>query len=193
MDQQLVTQAAYAAHARVSRQAVGKMKAADKLVLVEKDGKELIDLVASDLKRGANVQRILAADLDEGDDEGADAAAPAATEKPSTGLTAIKIKREGYAAQLAELDLQQRLGKLRPVEDITKATQLCAETMLRQLGRMRGRADELTARAQADGVAGVRSLLAQIERDLRKTVSDAFAKLAAGELPDDDMADELSE
>jgi hypothetical protein len=186
MEPQLVTKAEYARHRNVTRQAIGKAVEAGKVVLVEKDGKFLVDLVASDLKMGANVARILADEPIDDDDEQRGGIQP-------SGLTAAKTATEQYKTQLAALDLEQRLGKLRPVDEIIAGAQLCAEALVRAISRMPGRADELTARVQKEGVAGARAFLRDLARELRRSAADEFAKIATGKLPapvsdDDDAA-----
>lgn len=177
-DAQLVTQADYARHRGVTRQQVGKDVAAGKIKLHERDGKRLIDKAEADLALGANVSRILAE---------ADAAADAIEPRAATpGLTKARTEREQYAAQIAGLELNERLKKLRPVEDIRIGTQRCAEIMIRALDRLPARADELHAVAAKDGAHGVRSYLRGLVRDLKATASAEFSKLAAGELVDDD-------
>lgn len=183
--EQLVTQAEFARYRGVSRQMVGKWVDAGKIRLHERDGRKLIDRVEADLALGANVARVLA-EVDEPADDEAREKAPA----PATpGLTAARTEREQYAAQLARLDLEQRLGKLRPVEDFAIATQRCAEIAIRSIDRITGRADELAAQVAKDGVIGARTALRAIARELRTTMAEAFGKLAAGDIRGDDEAE----
>lgn len=175
--EQFVTQAEYARHRGCSRQAVGKLVDSGKIALhPQPDGKKLIDKAEADLALGANVTRILA-ELDE---------PPAPIEpKAPAGLTKARTEREQFAARLAELELEERLKKLRPVEDIRLGAQRCAEIMIRAIGRLTARADELHAVAVKDGAHGVRIFVRGLVRELRTTASAEFAKLAAGELVDD--------
>lgn len=180
----LITQAEYARRCGVSREAVRKMVERGMPMHEQLDGRKLIDQAEADLWRGVNVAQLLLVEEDDDDD------APAASEPARPGLTAAKTETERHRSRLIELQLNQQLGKLRPVEDITVATQLCAEALLRALGRIRSRSDELFARAQKDGLFGVRACLREIERDLRKAASDEFARLAAGEMPEADASDD---
>lgn len=178
MELDLVTQADYARHRKVSRQAIGKLVGLGTIPTHERGGKKLIDKAEADLALGANVTRILA---------DADAAADAVEPKAATpGLTKARTEREQFAARLAELELNERLKKLRPVEDIQIGTQRCAEIMIRALDRLPARADELHAVAAKDGAHGVRSYLRGLVRELKAAASAEFSKLAAGELVDDD-------
>lgn len=172
---ELMTQAEYARHRGVSRQAVNKAIDAGKIPTHERDGKKkLIDPAEADRAMGVNVSRVLA-----DDDERETAAAPRAPE--ASGLTRARTATEVYKARIAELEYNERLGKLRAVDDVTAAAQRCAETVLRAMGRISARAEEFTALAVKDGVPGARTCLRSIERDLRKVVAKAFSKLAAGE------------
>lgn len=178
-----MTQAEYARHRGVSRQAVNKAVGLGKIQMREEGGRKGIDPAEADRALGLNVARVLA---DDGD------AAPGRTDPgamPSSGLTRAKTATEVYRARLAELEYNERLGKLRPVEDVTLAAQRCAETVLRAIGRIAGRADEMTAMVTKDGVLGARTCLRLIDRDLRRVASEAFTKLAAGELVDDGDAE----
>lgn len=177
-----MTQAEYARHRGVSRQAIGKAIAAGKIPVDDSDGQKRIDPAKADLALGVNVARVLA-DRDDADDRGA--ARPL-----SSGLTQAKTATEVYRARLAELEFNQRLGKLRPVDDITIGAQRCAEILMRQIGRITGRADQLAAMVAKDGVLGARAALRDIARELQRTASAEFAKLAAGELVDDEAGDD---
>jgi hypothetical protein len=177
----LITQAEYARRCNppVSREAVRKWIARGMPMHEQGDGRKLVDQAEADLWRGVNVAQI--EDEAEDEDDLAEDAPASGTLRPS--LTAAKTETETYRARLAELQLNQQLGKLRPVEQVVDGARLCGETMLRAIGRIRTRADELFARSQKDGVFGMRAGLREIERDLRKVAAEAFAKLAAGELP----------
>lgn len=193
--EQLVTQAEYARHRRVSREAVSKAVKTGKLAGALRDdpkrpGRKLLDLAAADLALGANVERILA-DLaaDDGSEDFGGAPAEKLPASATAGLTAARTRREEHAATMAELELNRRLGNLRPVEEFTIATQRCAEIAIRSIDRITGRADELAAQVTKDGVIGARTALRAIARELRGTMAEAFGKLAAGDIRGDDEAD----
>lgn len=116
---QLMTQAEYARHRGVSRQAVNRAVGKGKIIPVhDEKGVKKIDVSEADRALGLNVVRVLAR---------------------------------------------------------------CTEVVLRALGRLGGRADEMAALCAKDGVLGARVCFETIERDLRKMVVDELAKLAAGE------------
>lgn len=173
----LMSQADYARHRGVTRQAVNKAIKAGKIHLREQAGRKGLDPAEADRAMGLNVSRVLAQENDDSDD--APPRQPDAM--PSSGLTRARTATEVYKARIAELEYNDRLGKLRPVEDITIGAQRCAEVVLRAMSRISGRADEYAAMVAKDGVLGMRTVLRSVERDLRKVVAEAFAKLAAGE------------
>lgn len=175
-----MTQAAYARHRGVTRQAVGKAVGSGKIpVHPQKDGTKLIDPAEADRAMGLNVSRVLA-----DDDDGDAPPRPDAAAAPSSGLTRARTATEVYKARIAELEYNDRLGKLRSVVDVTIGAQRCAEVVLRAMSRITGRADENVAMVTKDGVLGARTFLRNLDRDLRKVVAEAFAKLAAGEIDD---------
>lgn len=176
---QLMTQAEYARHRGVSRQAVNKAVGNGKIPVHDEGGVKKIDAAEADRAMGLNVARVLA-------DDGAADAPPDRPEGalPSSGLTRAKTATEVYRARLAELEYNERLGKVRPIEDVTFGAQRCAEVVLRAISRLSGRADEMNALCAKDGVLGARTCFKMIERDLRKLAADEFARLAAGELVD---------
>jgi len=171
-----MTEAEYARHRGVSRQAINKAVRVGKIALREQNGRKGIDPAEADRAMGLNVSRVLA---DDGEREPESRAELGAL--PSSGLTRAKTATEVYRARLAELEYNERLGKLRPVEDVTIGAQRCAEVVLRAIRRITGRADEIAALCAKDGVLGARTALRNIDRDLRRVVADEFGKLAAGE------------
>jgi len=105
-----MTQAEYARHRGVSRQAIGKFAAAGKVVIV--GGK--VDVVASDRLLGETRERVNLRD-DEPDTPAA-AAAPA----ESGRLTAAKTATEVYRARLAQLQYEEKTRKLISAEAAAK-------------------------------------------------------------------------
>ncbi len=176
---ELMSQAAYARHRGVTRQAINKAINAKKIQLREKDGRKGIDPAEADRALGLNVQRVLAEDDGDNGRE---------VSRQAPGLTQARTATEVYKARLAELDYNERLGKLRPVEQIEMGAQRCAETMLRAIEGIVGRADDLAAQVTKEGVSGARAALRVIVRDLRGVASREFARLASGELGE--MTDE---
>jgi len=178
---ELMSQADYARHRGVTRQAISKAVGAGKIVLREENGKKGIDPAEADRALGMNVQRVLAGGDDEAQPNGYGAQRET---QQATGLTRARTATEVYKARLAELEYNERLGKLRPLEQTEAAAAQCMEVVLRAFTGIVGRAEELTARATKDGVPGMRAGLRDVVRDLRKVAAREFEKLGAGELPD---------
>lgn len=82
-------------------------------------------------------------------------------------LAKEQARRVAYQADLAKLDLDERLGKLLPVEHVTAAMVRCAEALTRALEQMPTRADDLAAAVAKEGVTGARAFLRTMGRDMR--------------------------
>lgn len=91
-----------------------------------------------------------------------------------------QARRAGYEAELKRLDLDERLGRLREVDEIVAAAVLCGETVVRELEAMILRADEMAGAVAKDGVSGARAVLKVMIFDARKKIEEAFARLASG-------------
>ncbi len=107
-------------------------------------------------------------------------AAAAAAGPADPVLAKEQARRAAYDADLKQLDLEERLGKLIPVADVEDAMTTCAETMVRGIEQLPGRADELAAAVARDGAVGARTLLKIIARELRESLARALT-LRAGE------------
>lgn len=82
-------------------------------------------------------------------------------------LAKEQARRVAYQADLAKLDLDERLGKLLPVEHVTAAMVRCAEALTRALEQMPTGADDLAAAVAKEGVTGARAFLRTMGRDMR--------------------------
>jgi len=107
------------------------------------------------------------------------AATDTATPRDPT-FTKHQADKAGYEAELKRLDLEERLGRLRSVDEIEAAAIVCGETIVRLVEQLALRADEIAAAVAKDGVTGARSALKAIQFDLRSKVAEAFTVLAAG-------------
>lgn len=188
-----VTPSDYARHAGVSRQAVGKMMDTGKIPFrVLGDGRKLIDKAAADLARGANRSR-----LDEPIEEIEPAAPAPATAPESSGLTKARTENEQYKARLAQLEYEQRVGKLTPTADVADAAIRCNAAILDATRGLRQWAEPLAAAAAKQGIDGVRGELRKMEREFRNRMAEAFAKMVetakSGEPAAADGTDELAE
>lgn len=179
-----MSQADYARHRGVSRQAVNKALKAGKFQLREEDGRKGIDPAEADQALGLNVQRVLA-----GEDDPDRGRPP----PQNAGLTQARTATEVYRARLAQLEYEKQLGKLRPLEQTEAGAQRCFEVVLRAMTGILGRAEEIHTRAGKEGVAGVRASLRDALRDVRKVAAREFGKLADGEEVDDSAAPEFED
>lgn len=187
---ELMSQAEYARHRGVTRQAISKAVGAGKIVPQERGGKKGIDPAEADRALGVNVQRVLAGSDDDAQPNGYGAVRDT---QQSAGLTKARTATEIYKARIAELEYNERVGKLRPVEQTEAAAAHCLEVVLRAFTGIVGRAEELTARANKDGVPGMRASLRDVVRDLRKVAAREFAKLQAGEALDGAVSPDTDE
>lgn len=157
----MMTQAEYARHRRVSRQAISKLVKAGRIPV---DGNGKIDPAAADFALGEDRSRI---------DEPR-AAAPG----ESSGLTKARTATEVYKAKLAQLQYEKALGNVVSTEGVTQAAIACVEVVQRVVRRVSGLAEELAAVALKDGVPGTRVRLKQAEREILEQLSQAFDNLA---------------
>lgn len=94
-------------------------------------------------------------------------------------LAKEQARRVAYQADLAKLDLDERLGKLLPVEHVTAAMLRCAEALTRALEQMPTRADDLAAAVAKEGVTGARAFLRAMGRDMRALLAREMRLLEA--------------
>lgn len=95
-------------------------------------------------------------------------------------FTKHQADKAGYEAELKRLDLEERLGRLRPVEEIEAAAIKLGETVVRLVDQLVERADEIAAAVAKDGVIGARGTLKSIQFELRTKIAEAFTVMAAG-------------
>lgn len=189
----LMSQVEYADHRGVSKQAIGKMIKSGKIPTTVRNGRKMIDPAAADFALGESRSRVNSDDADPRDAFGAGYApgfgpgggnsGGGASASSSSGLTKARTASEVYRAKIAELEFNERIGKLLPVEDVTRAMERCAEMIVRDLDQLPAFADDLAAAFTRSGVAGLRDALKGKARDMRGTLS-ANMRLTAE--PDDE-------
>ncbi|MCA1381287.1 hypothetical protein [Bradyrhizobium sp. BRP23] len=168
-----MTQTEYAAHRGVSRQAISKLVKQGKIpASAFIDGK--IDPAAADFALGETRERILSADDDGEDFGGADptfgsaaGTRQVASDSSVARLTQAKTATEIYRARTAELEYDQRVGKLLSTEDVTRSMEKCAAVIVRELEGLPNFADEIAAAIAKDGLPGARQALKNIARNVR--------------------------
>lgn len=104
---------------------------------------------------------------------------PVAPDGADPILAKEQARRVAYQADLAKLDLDERLGKLLPVEHVTAAMVRCAEALTRTLEQMPTRADDLAAAVAKEGVTGARAFLRAMARDMRALLAREMRLLEA--------------
>lgn len=180
-----MSQVEYARHRGVSKQAVGKMIANNKIPVTFRDGRKRIDPAAADFALGENLERVDAGrdypDLDLRPDVD-----KASTRSSSSGLTRAKTVSETYRAKIAELEYNERVGELLPIRDVQRAMERCAEMLVREVDQLPVHADDLATAFTRGGVAALRDALKERARGLRQTLSDNMRLTAAAEDDEDE-------
>ena len=98
-------------------------------------------------------------------------------------LAREQARRAAYAADLMQLDLEERLGLLVPVADVREAVMVAGATIVRALDRLPAKLDDMLA-ASREGPAGGRRFLRDLGIDLRTVMATAMqsaAELRKGE------------
>ena len=158
-----------AASRGVSRQAVHK-----RLRRLEESG---IKVEIRKSKTGETLIRV--AEFDRATGEATDlsrstrhaAPASAAEASASSAYTSAQTRKANYAADLARLELLERVGKLVPVEDVETVGDLIGGAVVAEIERLPSHADEMAAAVARDGVAGARLLFKKIAHALREAVA----------------------
>lgn len=174
--------AEYAKHRGVSRQAISKAIASERIpktcIRTRPSGAKVIDVAAADLALGQTQSRINEpapsnanfADSAAAAGEGEGAAAAPASDAP--GLTKARTETEQYRARLAQLEYEQRIGRLVSIEDVTLSMERCAEVLVRDIDQLPAEADDLAAAFARDGAAGLRVALKETARRIRGRIAE---------------------
>lgn len=140
-------------------------------------GTKLVNVAAYDRAVGETTDAIRAMN-------GGAVAAPVVAEtgglKQDPVLAREQARRTAYQAELAKLDLEERLGNLLPVDQIAAAVGVCAEGIVRAIEHLPARADELSAAVAKDGTQGARAVLKVATRDLRAAIERELRNIAIG-------------
>lgn len=170
---ELMTQAQYARHRGVTRQAVSKDIAAGKIQLkTAPDGRRGIDPAEADFALGASRVRI-----NEPAQQGGFVDPPPANDfgGVSSGLTKARTASEVYRAKLAELEFNEKVGRLLPIEDVTQAMARAAEVVVRELEQMAAFADDFAAAFTRGGVVALRAEIKAKVRGVRVALAESLA------------------
>lgn len=108
-----------------------------------------------------------------------EAIAGVATKDPT--YTQELTRKAGYDADLKEIEIRKQKGELVEMTSVREAMTRCAETIVRDIGQISARAEEVAAAVGASGASGAREALKRIERELRATLARAMTLLAGGD------------
>ncbi|MBR1170524.1 hypothetical protein [Bradyrhizobium liaoningense] len=192
-----MTQAEYARHRGVSRQAISKLISSGKIpasaFVPGEGGARLINAAAADHALGEGRERVLL-DQAEPDDllaaVDSEVAAPrASTSAPVrpeqheniAALTKARTETEIYRAERARIELEEKRGKLLKVEDVVASMEKCAAVIVRELEVLPNFADEIAAAIAKDGAGGARSVLKRVAREVRTQLEQNMRLAAAAD------------
>jgi biotin operon repressor len=115
---------------------------------------------------------------------GAETKAEADTDTPtSPALRDHQSRAAQYSADLKYLDLEERLGRLVPVDEAKEGGAKIGEAVVRIVGRLPTFAESLTAVAIKDGVPATRAMLKEIDRELRSAIAAALRDIVGAAVP----------
>jgi hypothetical protein len=96
-------------------------------------------------------------------------------------LTQARTATETYRARLAELEYEQRVGKLLVADDVTAAMRLSAESIARDIELINLAAPELVAAFRQGGEDGLRVALRKMTRRVLATIAGNLRAVATAE------------
>ncbi len=103
--------------------------------------------------------------------------APTPTREPT--FSKAQADRAGYEAELKRLDLEERLGKLLSIEDVTRSMERCAAVIVREVEQLPDHCDELIAAASKGGAPELRQALKELARKIRLALEQSMRVLPA--------------
>ena len=101
----------------------------------------------------------------------------------SPALRDHQARAAQYTADLKFLDLEERLGRLVPIEEARAGGVKIGEAVVRIVGRLPTYAEAMTAIAVKDGVQGARGMFKEIERELRTAIAEAIGEIVGAAVP----------
>lgn len=151
----------------VSKQAISKRvsRLVDQKALTTREGERgalLVNLAEFDRAAGESTDLIRA-------QNGRQATKLAADGDPI--LTREQARRAAYAADMAELDLKERLGELMPVKDVERSYGEVAAATVEVIDQLSGYADAVAAAVARNGAMGARQELKNIARKMREDLA----------------------
>ncbi len=100
-----------------------------------------------------------------------------------------QARNTAIRADLAQLELDERLGKLLKVEDVEAAMIRCADALVQAIDQVSANAEDLAAAVAREGVPGLRAALREHARSLRARLAAEMRLLGDSDAnPDDGQA-----
>lgn len=185
-------QAAYAKHRGVSRQAISKLVKNGKIPFTQTGSRIEINFAQADKALGQTIDpsRALAAQSasqpigkpepkdDLFDQPTVTTADVGQSGEQGTDYQQHRAAREGYNAEIARLDLEERLGRLIDKQDVEESMVTAGRQIRQGLDAIPGWSDEIDAAARNGGVNAVRALLKEKVRGLEEMIADSLVVLA---------------
>ncbi|MHC8493423.1 hypothetical protein ACTU44_12020 [Thalassospira sp. SM2505] len=184
-------QAAYAKHRGVSRQAISKLVKSGKIPFTKAGSVIEINFAQADKALGQTIDpsRTLAAESGSQPvgkpHSGGDLFDQPVVTQIDTGQSGEqgsdyqqhRAAREGYNAEIARLDLEERLGRLVDKQDVEESMVTAGRQIRQGLDAIPGWSDEIDAAARNGGVNAVRSLLKEKVRILQDVIATSLVVL----------------
>ncbi|MFB6460466.1 hypothetical protein [Bradyrhizobium tunisiense] len=129
----------------------------------------------------AEYDRLVGETTDLSRQQGADTKAADEAPAPARDGTFSKAQadRAGYEAELKRLDLEERLGKLLSIEDVTRSMERCAAVIVREIEQIPDHCDELFGAASKGGAPELRQALKDLVRKVRLSLEQNMRVLPA--------------
>lgn len=159
-DMENLTQAEYARHRGVKPPHINRLVKAGKIP-VNENGR--INAADADFALDGSAERPRVSESASGSAFG---------ESHSSRLTQAKTGTEVYRARLAQLEYEERVGKLVPISDVQRSMERCAEIIVRDLERLPALAEDLTVIAKRQGAKALRLALKKAADDIRRQVAE---------------------
>lgn len=113
-------------------------------------------------------------------------AAGAERQERDSSYTREKAAGARLDNELKRIALDKERGSLLRIDEVTDAMARCAETMVREIDQLPGRADDLATAVSRGGVEGVRQALKSIAREMREQLAASMRLLEAEGAADTD-------
>ena len=85
-----------------------------------------------------------------------------------------QARNMAFRADMAQLELNARLGKMLPIDQVEAAMTQAAEIMVRKIDLLPSEAEALASAIAKSGTVGARDMLKEIARQLRERLADAL-------------------